>query len=79
MDMPKLREFTGPYENEEYYICSAEKTKPLTEAQAAEIIRRVEAHDILVIAAKLALNSLREKGECYAKAAIEQALAGEPK
>lgn len=48
IEIPKLRSFTGPYEDEEHYICSAERGEPLTEAQAAEVIRRVEAYEELM-------------------------------
>ena len=52
-------------------------TKALTEAQAAEVIRRVEAHDELVKLLRDAQQYIRPLDPKHK--AIEQALAGEPK
>ena len=45
IELPELRRFTGPYEDGENYICSAERSKKLTEAQANEILRRCEDYE----------------------------------
>lgn len=47
-EIPKLKCFTGPYEDKEHYVCSKERDEKLTEAQATEIIRRTESYPQII-------------------------------
>lgn len=80
-EIPELSKFywpgTAPSEGR-FFVAAKAEDELLTNAQADKVIRRAEAYEGLVTACKLALREISEKGECYAKAAIEQAL-GEQK
>lgn len=77
MDMPKLKYY---FSNFTYQAVIVRKDNGnLTEAQAVEVIRRVEAHDGLVVACRFAKSHIKQGSQKKALPILRQALSGEPK
>lgn len=62
-------------QNEQLQATILERGKGITDRDTI-IGKLKQKNEQLIVACKLALTALAEKGECYAKAAIEQALKG---